>query len=70
MVKVVVPNPQYRGVIADVQFHNGVANFEDVKLAEQIAKQFGFEIVKEQVEEVVEKPVEKPAQKKRKKAGE
>jgi FAD synthase len=76
MVKVVVPNKAYRGVIAGVQFHNGVGIFEDEKLAKQIAEQFGFEVVEDQAEVKEEKPVEtkedkKPAPKKRtKKAGE
>jgi hypothetical protein len=50
MVKVIVPNPQYAGTIAEVRFHNGVGHFEDAKLAERIAAQFGFEVEKEKPE--------------------
>jgi hypothetical protein len=62
MVKVKVPNSQYQGVIAEVQFNQGIGEFKDEKLAEKIAKQFGFEVIKEDRPEKVEKPEkEKPA---------
>jgi hypothetical protein len=64
MVKVIVPNKHFNGIIAEVQFTNGEGEFADLKLAEAIAADFGFEIEEEIKEEI------KPVKKSKKKAGE
>lgn len=75
MVIVKVPNRFYRGVIANVQFDNGEGRFEDEKVAREIAKQFGFDVIEvdakaAEAEEVVEPKVEKPKRPRKKVSGE
>jgi hypothetical protein len=69
MVKVIVPNKHFEGIIADVQFKNGIGEFSDLELAKVIAEDFGFEL--EELEEVKEEVKDsKPVRKSKKKTGE
>lgn len=44
MVKVIVPNKNFKGKIAGVEFYKGVGKFEDQKKAEYIAQVFGYKL--------------------------
>lgn len=70
-VEIHVPNKGYEGYLGGVRFHNGIGVFEDVELAERLAEQFGYKVVKEEAPKPVkEDATEKPSPRKRKKAGE
>ncbi len=41
-----VPNKGYEGYYGGVRFHKGVGIFEDEELAKELAKRYGYEVVK------------------------
>ena len=44
-VEMHVPNKGYNGIYGGVRFHGGVGIFEDVEVAKELAKRYGYEIV-------------------------
>lgn len=70
MIKVIVPNKNYNEKVFGVQFHNGVAEFEDEEKGREIAKRFGYEVEEQKTAPAKRKTRKAPTKKEELKEGE